>query len=415
MARRAWIHLLAALALLIAVKRARGADAASDRARPIVLAHYLPWYASRPVSGRWGWHWTMNRFDPDRPAPKGQLRAASHDEPLLGFYDSSDPAVLECQVLMMKLAGLDGVIVDWYGHRDFNDYALIHRNTLKLIPWLKRAGLRFAVCYEDQSVGAMARGGFLAPGAATAHGREVMGWLARNWFRETNYLKLDGRPVLLVFGPQFFEREAWQTMLRDIEPRPLWFALPHLAGQAGADGRFGWPPVSGGRVIPPHEWRAYLDRLYAADAAPGRRVAVAFPGFRDVYQEAGLHDSYGRIDYRDGRTFEETLDRALESDARLVQIATWNDYGEGTTIEPARRYGFSYLEALQRRRRKDAGFAFTSADLRLPLRLRELRADPKRGRDHADALDAVSRLLFAGRCQAARARLAELAADRNRP
>ena len=34
----------------------------------------------------------------------------------------SDPAVLEYHVLLMKLGGIDGVIVDWYGQDNYYDY-----------------------------------------------------------------------------------------------------------------------------------------------------------------------------------------------------------------------------------------------------------------------------------------------------
>ena len=119
---------------------------------PLLLAHYMPWYATQDVSGSWGWHWTMNHFDPNRLLWEGQREAASHDSPLIGLYDSGDDQVLECQALLMKLSGLDGVIVDWYGTRELNDYAVLHRNTQRFIPWLKRAGLRFAICYEDQAL-----------------------------------------------------------------------------------------------------------------------------------------------------------------------------------------------------------------------------------------------------------------------
>ena len=30
-----------------------------------ILVHYMPWYQTPSVSGYWGWHWTMNHFNPD--------------------------------------------------------------------------------------------------------------------------------------------------------------------------------------------------------------------------------------------------------------------------------------------------------------------------------------------------------------
>ena len=100
--------------------------------QPPVLAHYMPWYASKEHSGEWGWHWTMNHFDPDQIKWTGDREAASHDYPLMGLYDSGDPHLLEAHVLLMKFAGIEGVIIDWYGVHDFYDYAQLHRNTQAL-------------------------------------------------------------------------------------------------------------------------------------------------------------------------------------------------------------------------------------------------------------------------------------------
>jgi hypothetical protein len=89
------------------------------------MAHYMPWYQSPAVMGAWGWHWTMDHFNPNQKDADGQPSIASHHPPLTGPYDSSDDALLEYQVLLMKLSGIDGVIVDWYGFEDFQDYGLI--------------------------------------------------------------------------------------------------------------------------------------------------------------------------------------------------------------------------------------------------------------------------------------------------
>ncbi len=369
-----------------------------------VFVHYMPWYASKPVSGRWGWHWTMNRFDPERVDGAGRRQIASHDEPLIGPYDSNDPHALECHTLLMKLAGVDGAIIDWYGIEKYRDYAEIHRNTQHFIRHLKRAGLRFAICYEDQTVRHMVAGGALQQRDAVPHGKKVMRWLDRRWFRDDAYVKLDGRPVLLVFGPQHFDRDQWNVLLSDLSPRPLFYALPHLSAKSGADGAFGWPPVSGGREISPTAWRQYLRSLYDRGAAGESIVSVAFPAFRDIYSEAGVGKSYGSIDARGGKTFIETLDLALQSDAPIVQIATWNDFGEGTVIEPTRALGYRYLETVQRRaKHRSSGTAsFGPADLRLPVALYELRKKNPRDDTTSARLDQVAALLLKGKCGEAR-------------
>lgn len=76
--------------------------------RPLLLAHYMPWYQTPSVSGMWGWHWTMNHFNPNQQDSEGQAQIASHYYPHTGPYDSRDDAILEYQLALMKLSGIDG-------------------------------------------------------------------------------------------------------------------------------------------------------------------------------------------------------------------------------------------------------------------------------------------------------------------
>lgn len=363
----------------------------------MVFVHYMPWYASKPVSGHWGWHWTMDHFDPDR-------EVASHDPPLIGPYDSGDPHLLECHVLLMKYAGVDGVVIDWYGIKDFNDYAMIHRNTELLVQHLKRAGLKFLICYEDQAVAKMMKPGVLDADDDTAHGAEVMSWLDENWFSDPAYVRIDGRPVLLVFGPRHFRKEQWQQMTDGLSPRPLLCALPHLWREAGANGVFGWIPVSGGKETSPDNWQRYLRDLHALHTTASPVIAVAFPGYHDIYGEAGTGESYGYLDARDGRTFGETLDHAWQSGSPIIQVATWNDFGEGTAIEPTRALGYQYLEALQKQiETLSKPFnPYAPDDLRLPVQLYELRKRYPRNPEVLRELDRASALLFSSMCEKAR-------------
>src|SRR5271168_67948 len=97
-----------------------------------IMVYYMPWFSAKPCQTNWGWHWTMDRFNPDTTNVVGQRQIASWYYPLIGPYDSSDPAVLEYHVLLMKLSGIDGVIVDWYGSTDFMDYRINNQATSRL-------------------------------------------------------------------------------------------------------------------------------------------------------------------------------------------------------------------------------------------------------------------------------------------
>ena len=317
--------------------------------RPLVLVHVMPWFESKPVSGRWGWHWTMDKTDPD----KGAL--ATHDRPLLGPYDSGDPAVIATQVALMKAAGIDGAIIDWNGPDGFADYAMIHRNTTLLIAELKKAGLKFAVCVEDNPGHRFMKEGQLTRAQATAKVAASFAWADEHWLTDPAYVRVANRPLLMIFGPQYLEEAEWSAIRANLKQNPLTFALPHLSRRPGVDGAFAWVPVSEGKTAARETWTAEHAALYAGEQKTGRPfVAVAFPGYRDFYAQAGAGKSYGSIDYREGQTFAESFDQAMKSGSPIVQIATWNDYGEGTGIEPTAERGRRDLEVIMRRLRPDA-------------------------------------------------------------
>jgi len=57
-----------------------------------------------------------------------------------------------------------------------------------------------------------------------------------------------------------------------------------------------------------------------------------WPGFQDDFAEAGLHPNYEFL--TDQNTLAQTWERAVQWHPNVIQVATWNDYGEGTVVEP---------------------------------------------------------------------------------
>ena len=155
-------------------------------------------------------------------------------------------------------------------------------------------------------------------------------------------------------------------------------------------------------------WQKYLEELYSREEGGESIIAPVFPGFHDIYQQAGVHESYGYLDDEGGRTFDRTLALAWKSSCELIQIVTWNDYGEGTAIEPTEEFGYRYLETLQRRIAVGVKFAYSAQDLRLPVLLYKLRKQHSGKGETAPLLAQASRLLFASRTEEARAVLMQL-------
>jgi hypothetical protein len=391
------VHLLFFACMLVHMAFGAAFAGPRDDGQPVVLAHYMPWFAAKPQSPQWGWHWTMNHFDPERVDSDGRRSIASHFYPRIGPYDSGDAAVLEYHLLSMRLAGIDGVIVDWYGLTDFRDYAVLHRNTTRLLEQAERLGMKFVICYEDQTIPALVEAGRLAASGRVAHATGEIEWLGKYWFKSASYLLHEGRPVMLSFGHDGLTSEEWSQCIEQLSFPVAYFSQSQR--RPGAIGGFDWPvpadPVGTMRRFQQamHEWPAV--------------IPVAYPRFVDIYAEAGVSDSYGRLADDQGRSFRQMLRQALASRASIIQLATWNDWGEGTMIEPSQEFGLRDLEAVQTLIAADSGF--TAADLELPYRLYEARraaaADPER-------LDEIALLLATGRASMAKDALDEVGSHR---
>ncbi|HEY1787817.1 MAG TPA: hypothetical protein VGJ73_06660, partial [Verrucomicrobiae bacterium] len=222
-----------------------GGFAIENARAKLVMAHYMPWYESQPYTGYWGWHWTMSHFNPDNDNTNGYPEIASWYYPQIGLYDSDDPALLEYHVLLMKLAGIDGVIADWYGTDNFNDYALINQRTADLFAWLQKAGLQFCLCYEDATIQQEINKGFITASGAVAHAQQTMLYAQSNYFTMPGYLHWNNKPVLLDFGPQYFaDNSQWTSIFSALNPTnaPAFFTEDsrYSIGQGGFD----WPPMS---------------------------------------------------------------------------------------------------------------------------------------------------------------------------
>ena len=370
-----------------------------------VMVYYMPWYAAKPFNGEWGWHWTMDHFNPDKTTTSGDREIASWYYPLIGPYDSADPAVLEYHVLLMKLAGISGVIVDWYGSTDYYDYAAVNRNTAKLFEYTRKAGLQFAICYEDQTIQRLIDGKRLATTDAVRHAQQEMLYLQTNFFCDPSYFRLNGKPLLENFGPQYFLASSnWDQIFSVLEPtnRPAFFTEDNrLAPGLGA---FDWPPMwlsqqpGTGGVLSEASLKSYLSSFESKSTEWPTYISSAFPRFHDIYQRAGTRDYWGYLGDRNGETLRETLNRALTNNSAFVQIVTWNDFGEGTTVEPTEEYGFRDLRLIQDlcRQKPAAGKPSPTNDLASALRFYHLRRELGTNAASSTVLDAMFSKIASG-------------------
>ena len=336
----------------------------------------------------------MSNRNPTIIDSDGKRQIASYYYPLIEPYDNGEDDYLEYAAVCMKLTGFDGVLFDYPGNTPVYDWKLLFDHTNALLPWLKKAGLNFGITYEDKALDNAFNLGIITN--KVAEGNKVMRYMNTNYFSSSNYLKLNGKPVLLNFGPQgIFKDSEWNSVFSGI-PAINFITLPYTISNYGlttsAAGEFAWV----GETV--------NDNFYLHCSQYSICVGGAMPGFHDYYKEGGWGNGYTYYDDLGGELFDQTLQRSSNFQIDLLQVITWNDYGEGTIVEPTREFGYSRLEQIQ----SFLGVTYREAELALAVKLYQKRKEYKGKVLENEKLDQVFYYLVSLQIERAKTLLDEL-------
>jgi hypothetical protein len=243
-------------------------------------------------------------------------------------YDSSDSAQEARQVDDMASRGIDGAIVDWYGpnsthHNTATKYAL---KAAELHP-----NFELAICEDWGAVKNSTN--------PTQQTISDLNYAWQSFMQSKSYMRQDGRPVIFFFGfeGQNVDIAAIKSALTF---NPV-FVFRNSGGftKSMSDGGFSWlDPMTSG--YDSYMSLPYLDNFYTT----GLKYPVqamygsGFKGFNDTI--ASWAPPGGRhVPQFCGQTWLKSFQEAgryFSADNQLpaLQIVTWNDYEEGTAIEP---------------------------------------------------------------------------------
>ncbi|WP_299157220.1 glycoside hydrolase family 71/99-like protein [uncultured Tenacibaculum sp.] len=331
-----------------------------------IFVHYMPWFRSKEIDGAWGQHWTMTNKNPDVINSEEKREIASHYYPLIGPYSTKDKYLQQYHLLLMKLSGVDGVIFDWYGKRDILDFEEIKQGMESFVSELEKTSLEFSVMYEDRVVKEQARS------LTQLQINQAIGdlkYIEQKYLSKDCYIQIESNPLLMIFGPSYIDNATdWSTILNSISTNvnllALWNAT-NLLGSTNTSGEYAWIDKNHLTTLSGY----YLNNVdFNKDIVGG----VAYPRFDDFYIEGGWklpEEEDWSLDGRGIDVFKESFDESLRHSVDFIQIATWNDFGEGTQIEPTKEHRFLHLEELQEYTKT----SYEKEDLRIPYYIYKLR------------------------------------------
>ncbi len=392
----------------------------------MVFAHFMVSYTTPEHGGKWkGWKLTNARVDhnPDRVKSDGRRDIAASAYPLVGPYDMTDPALVEYHCQLLKMSGIDGAIFDLGFYHDPNvsdeKQAKFAVNVMKLYArYFKKYGLKAMIMFEEKAHWLWNAQLTTREETVDSTLKDLDRWLA---LMDDVYFKVKNRKIVSFFkytqevpgrgeaalSPE--ELARWQNKF-EAHQRPILLAQTYQDEfRHVLNGFFEWPilePLPIRHLTNTHfnslekEMEIWMHRTHDAFANTQTQESAfvmggVWPGFDDSGC-GGWGAGNREIPREDGQVYDFHWQRILSSRYSIVQIATWNDWFEGTFIEPSEEYGFKYLVLTRKYIQQFKGQAIAKGDFGVPVWIYQTRKTTKDPEMLALA-DAASTALVAGK------------------
>jgi hypothetical protein len=362
---------------LEAIPRARYEEEARPEAQAAgevkALAYYLPQFHAFPENDAW-WgegftEWVNVRRA--RPFFEGHRQPAA-PHPTVGYY-TLGPEVLRKQAALARRHGIYGFCFHHYWFTGKRLMAmpvdsLLERPDIDLpfcLNWANENWTRRWDGHDDDVL--------IAQRYSPEDDAAFMGDLLR-YFRDSRYIRIKGRPLLLVYKAQLLPEPAatvarWREACAAAGDQPPFLAMVQSYYPCKNPRDYGFDAVA---QFPPHgvqnhvrvpgvhddfsgEFLSYSGVMRSQTACWTRERTV-FPGVMPAWDNTPRRMNKAAIV---AGTSPEAYERSLvkacafvrESyppELRYVFINSWNEWAEGANIEPSAASGFTYLNATGR-------------------------------------------------------------------
>jgi 2-polyprenyl-3-methyl-5-hydroxy-6-metoxy-1,4-benzoquinol methylase len=341
----------------------------SARNTPKALAFYLPQYHPIPENDEWWGKGFTEWTNVTRAKPLFPGHYQPHVPSELGYYDLRIPEVREAQARLAADHGISGFV---YYHYWFNGKRLLERPFEEVLA-SGSPDFPFALCWAneewtrnwDAQTGTVLMPQDFNDEDDLAHIR----YLATA-FEDPRYIKIDGRPLMLVYRPQkLTEPKRTFGIWRDEAKRlgipglylcyvESWGPPPGGPEAFGMDASVGFMPVTGDQVFTPvdgtrgHRIIDYRSSVEKQMRRPEPSHYRRFPSVMVGWDNTARRP-YGATIFKDATpdAYEDWLRRTVDRVSDVPEkenylfIVAWNEWAEGNHLEPDQQYGHAWLDA----------------------------------------------------------------------
>jgi len=343
-----------------------------------LIAFYLPQFHAIPENDRW---WG-DGFTEWTNVGKGRPLFDGHHQPRLpaqlGYYDLKDIEVYARQVKLAKKAGIYGFCFHfyWFGGKTLLEDPL--RNMLAA----RDIDQPFCLCWANENWTRSWDGLENEILIAQDHGEmDSLRFLeyVNTYFGDDRYIKIDGKPLLVVYRPELIPnmmrtQRLWREHAKTLGWPGIYLVSAQVFGQEDPgefefDAAVEFPPHNAAVLNSMKQEASNLDRDFKGRIFDYTQLAGFFrmrlPPHYKLFRSVMLEwDNTARRDTQATIFCNFSLtgyarwlfsacraclaDPRLAAHEKLVFINAWNEWGEGTYLEPDNKYGLGYLQATKR-------------------------------------------------------------------
>lgn len=356
-------RILVALAAWIGCRQLSGEGAKMDQGEKPYIPEPVPVKTSLLIGAH---HCPL--WEADKPQMWDNVLKHPERTPVLGFYSQENPEVSDWETKWAVEHGISFFVYCWYRASQGKPVEMRFGSAIHDAFFKSRFKdkMKFTIMWENQSRGK----------AGVADEADLMTnllpfWI-ENYFKHPSYLKLDGKPLLFIYRPEFLV----QDLKGETNVAKALDKMRQACREAGFEGLYVLGEYRG--LDPNHlklMKRLGLDYTFAYcwhvqnNPTPAQAIAAQMNYIRRT-QELGILPqvvtvSQGWSGWRDEGSiwhippadYETLLRKAKdfiatlpknELGSRILLLDNWNEWGEGHFIAPHRQYGFGYLDAVRR-------------------------------------------------------------------